>query len=178
MGGPAPHPGGRSRVRAAARFDLLLGVGSPWLGDDGVGPWLARRLRLPGWQAIDCGTAPENFTGRVRALAPRRLVVVDAAVMGLVPGSLRRLRPEDLAAAAVPGHRLPWPLLAGYLARLCSEFTVVAVQPLNLEPGAGLSRPVLRAARRLTRLLSGNRLDALPLYGPGGQGRGYDPRVR
>ncbi|MGB9919749.1 MAG: hydrogenase maturation protease [Moorellales bacterium] len=145
-----------------------MGVGNPWLRDDGVGPWLARRAFRAGWTGLDCGFAPENFTGRVRAVAPARLVIVDAASMGLIPGALRRVRAEDLAASAVTGHRLPWPLLAGYLRQICPDLTLVAVEPGRVVPGTlGLSPPVARAARRLLRLLARDRLEAIPLYRPG-----------
>ena len=41
--------------------NLLLGIGNDLLGDDGVGPFIAEKLRGADWQVINAGIVPENF---------------------------------------------------------------------------------------------------------------------
>lgn len=43
--------------------NILLGIGNPLSGDDGVGIYVAEQFKKEGWISISCGTAPENFTG-------------------------------------------------------------------------------------------------------------------
>lgn len=65
----------------------ILGVGNPLRRDDGVGPWVAERMRGTGWEVVVAGSRVENALGLVRRLAPDLLVVVDAAEMGLPRGA-------------------------------------------------------------------------------------------
>ena len=69
---------------------MLLGIGNPLHGDDGVGNYVASRFRARGWNSIDCGTMPENFTAVVRRHHPEILVLVDATDLGLPLGSSGR----------------------------------------------------------------------------------------
>ena len=69
----------------------VLGVGNPLRRDDGVGVEVAAGVRGTDWEVLTAGLSVENALGIVRRLAPDLLVVVDAAEMGLPPGSVRRL---------------------------------------------------------------------------------------
>ena len=108
---------------AAARRIVVLGVGNPDKGDDGAGlaaaaalrkrlsPAQKRRVRV-----LIGGPAPENLTGKIRALRPGLVVILDAALGGLRagidlprrPGEDRRRRrhdPPDLPPLARPIYR-------------------------------------------------------------------------
>ncbi len=142
-------------------MNLLLGVGNELLGDDGLGPHLARHFSAPGWQALDCGTAPENFTSVVKRLHPEKLVLVDAAEIGLPPGEFRRLRPERAETMFISTHTIPISHLISYLEGYCDEIVLIGVQPKQLELGAGLSEEVLRGLERLLELLQAGAFERL-----------------
>ena len=74
--------------------NILLGIGNPLNGDDGVGIYVAERFRKENWIPLTCGTAPENFTGIIRKNKPACLILVDAAAMGISPGEYRII-PRD-----------------------------------------------------------------------------------
>ncbi|VEA33373.1 hydrogenase 3 maturation protease [Salmonella enterica subsp. enterica] len=80
--------------------DVLLCVGNSMMGDDGAGPLLAEMCAAQpkgNWVVIDGGSAPENgHCGDSRA-APQRLLIVDATDMGLNPGEIRIIDPDDIA---------------------------------------------------------------------------------
>lgn len=132
---------------------LLLGVGNELLGDDGLGPYVARHFAAPGWQAIDCGTAPENFTSVVKEHRPELLVIVDAAELGLPPGEFRRLRPERAETMLISTHTLPISSFISYLEEHCREIILIGVQPKRLELGEGLSAEVRQGVERLLGIL-------------------------
>ena len=90
--------------------NIVFCVGSVLRGDDAAGPLLAKKLEdfpVEGWTAVDGGQTPENDLGYLRRLAPRRLLLVDAAAMGLEPGAIRRLQAADVATRSgePPGAR-------------------------------------------------------------------------
>ena len=80
--------------------DVLLCVGNSMMGDDGAGPLLAEMCAAKpqgGWVVIDGGSAPENDIVAIRELNPSRLLLVDATDMGLNPGEIRIIDPDDIA---------------------------------------------------------------------------------
>ena len=84
--------------------NIVFCVGSVLRGDDAAGPLLAKKLEdfpVEGWTAVDGGQTPENDLGYLRRLAPRRLLLVDAAAMGLEPGAIRRLQAADVATQSL-----------------------------------------------------------------------------
>ena len=107
--------------------NVVFCVGSVLRGDDAAGPLLAKRLEddpVAGWLAVDGGQTPENDLGYLRRLAPQRLLLVDAAAMGLEPGAVRRLRAEDVAVQSlITTHTLPITYLLGELEQMCEEVT-------------------------------------------------------
>ena len=80
--------------------DVLLCVGNSMMGDDGAGPLLAQMCAenpQGNWRVIDGGSAPENDVVAIRELRPTRLLIVDATDMGLNPGEMRIVDPDDIA---------------------------------------------------------------------------------
>jgi hydrogenase maturation protease len=78
---------------------LVLGLGNPLLGDDAVGLKVAAlvRDRLNGAPGVE---VEEEEAGGLRLMERMtgydRVVLVDAAVTGGTPGTIRRLTPDDL----------------------------------------------------------------------------------
>lgn len=137
----------------------LLGVGNARLGDDALGPVFARAFRAEGWLGWNGGIAPENYISVVRRSGLERLVVLDAAEMGLAPGSIRLLAPECIASTGGFGTHAPsLEGLAGYLATFVPEVHVVGIQPLSCRFGERLSPPVHAALRHLGALLRAGHL--------------------
>ncbi len=91
--------------------DVLLCVGNSMMGDDGAGPLLAEMCAAnpPGnWVVIDGGSAPENDVVAIRELRPDRLLIVDATDMGLNPGEIRLIDPDDIAEMfMMTTHNMP-----------------------------------------------------------------------
>lgn len=113
--------------------NVVLAVGNSMMGDDGVGPLLAELMALtpvPGWAAVDGGSAPENHTHHVRELNPNRVVVVDAAELGLAPGEIRIVDDRNIAELFImTTHNLPISFLIERLREDVPEVIFLGVQP-------------------------------------------------
>jgi hydrogenase 3 maturation protease len=161
--------------------ELILGIGNNLKGDDGVGPYVVGRLndRLcspaatpdgaaaagAGMErfAIDCGMVPENSGSVVRQHGPHRVLLVDAAEMGLPPGSARAIPPEKAGLMCVSTHRMPLSLFVSYLKEFCPNVVLIGIQPERIELGAAMSREVIEAADRLAALIAEGRLSEIRL---------------
>ncbi len=132
---------------------LVVAVGNVLLGDDGVGQEVLGELdRLAGrWgdrvELLDGGTQGMALLGY---LAGRCAVVfLDAVALGAAPGTVHRLRNQEVLAAT-PGARMTaheasaGDLLraAALVGQLPPEVVVIGVEPASLETGVGLSPAV------------------------------------
>ncbi len=113
--------------------NVVLTVGNSMMGDDGAGPMLAdlmSKTPIAGWVAVNGGSAPENVAHQVRALHPRRVVVVDATEMGLPPGEIRIVDPDDIAEMFIMStHNMPLNFLIEQLREDIDEVVFLGIQP-------------------------------------------------
>lgn len=149
---------------------MLFGVGNTMLGDDGIGPWVAERMKdCPGWHAEDCGTAPENFTGLVRRMQPSLLVIVDAADMHLSPGEYRRIPADAVGQAGFDTHSLPLTHIIEYLRESISampEIIFIGIQPGAVTFNDSISEPVLHGGETVAEMLCTGTVAQIPKYIP------------
>ncbi|HEX4253793.1 MAG TPA: hydrogenase maturation protease [Streptosporangiaceae bacterium] len=149
---------------------LVAGVGNIFLGDDGFGVEVARRLTerpLPdGVQVGDYGTSGMHLAYDLADHGYETTILVDAAPRGETPGTLTVLevRSEDradLASAGGPqlfnGHGMQPEVVLGVLDMLGAEpgrILVVACEPASAEPGMSLSAPVEAAVTEAVALVT------------------------
>ena len=132
---------------------LVLGLGNPLRGDDGVGAAALDSLRssslVPPW--VHLWSAQDgDVLGPVLSEHWRRIVVIDAADLGKAPGGWMRLGAGALAV--LPGrassHRVSLVDALGIaqaLGQAPDRLTIFAVQPLSIDWGSGLSEPLAQA---------------------------------
>jgi hydrogenase maturation protease len=128
---------------------LVAGLGNPLLGDEGIGPRVVELLRRRAGEAarvdfLDLGTPGLALLHALRAR--RRVVLIDCAMMGDPPGTLRRFTPPEVrspANGAAPSLHEPDLLavlrLAQELGQCPGEVVIFGIQPGRVEPGIGLS---------------------------------------
>jgi hydrogenase maturation protease len=142
---------------------LVAGVGNLFLGDDGFGCEVVRRLAqrpLPeGVRAVDFGIRGLDLAYAL--LEPwDAAVFVDATPRGGAPGTLYLLEPHSDAPPEIEAHAMdPARVLsfARELGAVPSTLRVLGCEPASADEGIGLSEPVEaaveRAVERLQRLI-------------------------
>jgi hydrogenase 3 maturation protease len=132
---------------------LVLGIGNTLKQDDGVGPALVARLKGQNSrvEALDAGSAPENYTGQIRRLKPDTLLIVDAVEFGAEPGGIKVIGAGDLKTQSLSTHNVSLKTFVDFLrADLPGlKVHVIAVQPKTADFGEGLSPEVARAMEEL-----------------------------
>jgi hydrogenase maturation protease len=130
---------------------LILGLGNPLRGDDGVGPRVIEELnrrKLPeGVKAQDGGTGGFDLLHVLEGW--ERAVIVDAADVGRAPGQFVRFTPKDARLIeSADGFSLHNAGLAEALAlakavgQPLPEMVIFGVQPERVGWGEGLSPAV------------------------------------
>ncbi len=142
----------RIASRLGGRRLAVVGVGNRLRGDDAAGSLVVERLgraggggRIDARRRIDAEEAPENYLGPLLAGAPEIVLFVDAAELGAPPGTLRLLRPDELASRANSTHAPSLQLTAEILAAHGVASLLLGIQPACTTPGATLTAPVAAA---------------------------------
>jgi hydrogenase maturation protease len=151
--GNSPGKGKEAGVAGASvPATLVLGLGNPLRGDDGVGVRVAQQLAewcLPSdVEVVDAGTRGLGLVSLLEGR--RRAIVIDASDMGLAPGEFvrftleeARLLGEDEGRFSVHAAGLREALLlARALGILPEEVVLFGVQPAHVAWEAGLSPQV------------------------------------
>jgi hydrogenase maturation protease len=140
---------------------VVLGVGSPLMGDDGLGVVVAERLRkvlgdIEGVDVLDGGTWGMQLLPAIEEAG--RLLVVDAVHDGVAPGTVIRLEKEELPRILyqkVSPHQIDLRevfAVAELRGMFPAEAVAIGIQPDVVELKDGLS-PTVSAA--IPELLDG-----------------------
>jgi hydrogenase maturation protease len=141
---------------------LVLGLGNPLLGDEGIGVRVVEELKgltLPdGVTVVEGGTAGLGLIGLMEGY--QRVIIVDAADMGHPPGRVVRFTPLEAqfktAEAPLSLHQIGLGevlALADALEVAPAELVVIGVQPSRVEVGTGLSPEVEGAIPQIIRII-------------------------
>lgn len=158
----------------------ILGIGNTMKGDDGVGIAIIENLlkhylkEYNCQQNIDldqigkreinkisnnivilnCGVVPENFTDVLRKEKPDKIIIIDAAIMGEKPGTIKIIDPEYISKVSFSTHSLPLSLIVKYMKYyIDTEIIIVGIEPENLDFGKSLSKKIYKRSLEFTDVL-------------------------
>ena len=140
---------------------IVLGVGNELKCDDGVGPFIIKRLKEEKIENenlifIDSQTVPENFTGKIRKENPTHLIIVDACLMDLQPGDMKIVDKYDFANIGISTHSMSLSYFVRYLEK-DSNFNIifVGIEPETMEWADRPTPKVEKAADDFINILKG-----------------------
>jgi len=128
---------------------LIAGIGNIFLGDDGFGPEVLRRLgpQPDGVRAVDFGIRGVDLAFTLSE-GWDTVILVDASARGGTPGTLYLLEPAPEELPTAPGHGL----LPGQALELMKQLggsigrlRLVACEAESVDESMGLSAPVAAA---------------------------------
>jgi len=138
---------------------LVAGIGNIFLGDDGFGPEVARKLAaepIEGVKIEDYGIRGLHLAYELVA-GYDRAFLIDAVPRGGEPGTLYVLEPELAETPATPdAHRMDLENVFAFLKLAGGEpppITIVGCEPSTAEEAIGLSEPVRAAVAPAVQLI-------------------------
>jgi len=159
---PARSPLSPHRPTEEIKRILILGLGNPLLGDEGIGVRVVeelKRLELPERVAVVEGST--TGLGLMSLMEGyQRVVIVDAADMGHPAGRVVRFTPSEVQfkteETLLSLHQIGLGeilALASALEAAPAELVIVGIQPSRMEAGAGLSSEVEKAVPQIIRIV-------------------------
>jgi len=139
---------------AGAGTVVVAGIGNPIRRDDHAGVRVVEGLRgavSPRVHLIECETVPESFVDEIVDVSPTHVLLIDAALLGLPPGTVDLYDVEEVAATAgIATHALPLRVLCEYVTLLTgARIALLLIEPEDTGFGEGMT-PGLEAATRRT----------------------------
>jgi len=149
----------------------VLGAGSELCGDDAAGMLLIQCLLEagvpPALLPLAGSTAPENFTGQIKAYGPDLLLLVDAAFVGGEIGDISLIAADQVKSVGFSTHLLPFSVLIDYLRQETGlETLILGIQPGQTEFATEPCGRICAAVEELAAYL----LDRFPPQAPSGDG--------
>lgn len=141
---------------------IVLGVGNELKCDDGVGPFIIKRLKEQGIEDknrllfINAETVPENFTGKIRKENPTHLIILDACLMGGKPGDMKIVDKYDFANIGISTHSMSLSFFVKYLEK-DTDFKIIfiGIEPESMDYSEELTENVERTACEFIDRLKG-----------------------
>jgi hydrogenase maturation protease len=142
---------------------LIVGVGNPLLGDEGIGCHIIEKLSgmalPPDIRILDCGCDLLNLVSYINR--PQRIIVIDAVRAGGEPGQIHRFDFDELdniKTESPSAHQLRIVdvlqlLKQAYPSLKCCKITVMGIEPGAIGLGTELSEEVTENIANLTRLV-------------------------
>jgi len=137
---------------------VLAGVGNSIRMDDYVGVRVVQDLQgrvSENVHLIECETVPENFMPQIIDFRPTHVLLIDAALLDLTPGSFKLFEPERLTTfPAFSTHMLPLRIFCEHLREMTkAKIALLLVEPEKTDFGEGLTPSVQASMKEIVRTL-------------------------
>jgi len=138
----------KSKIRLQ-KSTVVLGLGNPLMGDEGIGVHLVEQLartaaQYPSVDFLDAGTGGLSVLHYIEGR--RKAVVIDCAFMDEEPGVIRRFTPDQVRSRKVLAHQslheadlMQVLAVARQLGQGPEQVVLFGIQPERVELGQGLS---------------------------------------
>lgn len=135
---------------------VILCLGNIDRGDDGAGPHIASAIKdRVGYEVIDAGVTPENYTGVIRKLRPDTILIIDTVSFEGRPGEVRLFSGDDLRSGKISTHDISPRLLIEYLKTSTeADIYMLGIRPKSNRLKEDLSSEVKDAVCCIVQCLS------------------------
>ncbi len=142
---------------------VVAGIGNGIRRDDFVGVKVVQDLAgqvSENVHLIECETVPESFVDEIIDIAPTHVLLIDAALLGLAPGTAHLYDVEEVVnSTSISTHTLPLRVFCEYVFTLTgAKIALLLIEPLETDFGEGLSPELQKTTEKLVGTLQ----DILP----------------
>jgi hydrogenase 3 maturation protease len=143
---------------SGAQRVVIAGIGNPFRKDDFVGVEIVRNLQKRVSRSvylIEAETVPESYIEPITKFKPTHILLIDAGLLNLTPGSSRLVDTAQLAKrTSISTHTLPLRIFCDYLVKTTdAKISLLVIQPKDTSFGEGLTPKLRETATNLTKLL-------------------------
>jgi len=149
----------KKEIENALSFDnktLFVCIGNSLRGDDGVGPYIAEKLKSKNIKVINAGQILENYIDEIISLKPSKIIIIDAAFFNGKVGEYRILEESKLNSyKLISTHSIPINLLLNIIRQdlLDVKIVILGIQPKNIDYNEQLTPYVKKTADEIVEFI-------------------------
>jgi hydrogenase 3 maturation protease len=136
---------------------IIIGVGNPLRGDDGVGMKILEyldKMDLTDVMLLNTETVPEAFTGKVSEYKPTHVLLVDAANFRSKPGDAMLISSAQIGGTALSTHSLPLTIFISYIEKTLNvKVKLLGIQPKRVEFYSEMTQELEEASKKISEIL-------------------------
>ena len=140
-----------------AKKIVIIGVGNPIRRDDNIDVDVVNDLEgnVPSSVLlIKSETVPESFIGSIEQFDPTHILIIDAALLELEPGSVKLFESISTSRTAISTHNLPIQIFIEYLIRTTgAKIAMLLIQPKDTSFGEGLTKQLSTKKENLVKTI-------------------------
>ena len=142
----------RNLLAATHMLKVFVGIGNVLRHDDGVGVYIAGKiLENQKIRVIHAEVSIENYIGKINAIHPEMIILIDSMYLGQKPGYCRLLTLEKLGDFSTHTHNISIRTISDLFK---AEILILGIQPASVSFGEGLSIPVQNKADRIISIIN------------------------
>ena len=136
---------------------LFVGIGNVLHRDDGAGPYIVQRIHENDHiRALNAEVSIENYIGKINALNPDVLVLVDSVLFNQKPGYWQFMPIEHIIDFTTGTHNISLKKISDFFK---TEVWILGIQPESVSFGEHISSPVIASAETIVKLINEKTLD-------------------
>lgn len=127
---------------------IIVCLGNEFRNDDGIGPYIAKRIRNETIKVIDAGQVLENYITDIINYKPTDIILIDAGLFGAKVGEIKILDEKNLShSKMLSTHSIPINTLLDFIrAELAGvNITLLAIQVSDIGFGENITKEVMIA---------------------------------
>jgi hydrogenase 3 maturation protease len=137
---------------------VIVGVGNPIRRDDNIGVEIVSGIEGKFSKSvflIKSETVPESFIEPIIEFKPTHILIIDAALLNLNPGSAKLVRSVEVPKTVISTHALPIQTFCEYLIKMTgAQMALLLIQPKNTHFGEGLTQELKLARKKIVNYLT------------------------
>ena len=150
-----------AKLRALFTFSdknsfLIITIGNSFRSDDGVGPYIARKISKNKKNIIvlNAEDRPESIIDSAVDLRPGKVVIIDAADFNGIPGEIRIIEKKDIPNTSLSTHSFSPKIISAILEEdTGADVYFLGIQPESIQLREGLSKSVKNTAEIILSFL-------------------------
>jgi len=135
---------------------LIIFIGNPLRGDDGIGPFIGERIKeTDDLKIINAGVNPENVIDHAISIKPERIIIIDAANFNGHTGEARVIDKNNLPETSLSTHSIPLTVFTSILEEDANcKVYFLGIQVASIDFGREMSGEVKSTGEAIIDLIN------------------------
>jgi hydrogenase 3 maturation protease len=131
---------------------LFVGIGNLLKSDDGAGVYISKKIKQRGnILSLTVEASIENYIGKINALNPDILILIDCVDMKLAPGKFKLLTLNQIHDLTFNTHNISLKRLSEFFRMMV---LILGIQPEKIDFGENISYLVKKVADKIIKQIN------------------------